>query len=333
MYNLDTHTILNHYLPERLVFRQKSDCFAPSNIALSKYWGKRHKGLNLPLNSSLSISLGDWGSRTKISLSADTDDHIYFNGEKLSADIPFATKITNFLNLFRRDQKIPLLIETFNSIPTAAGLASSASGFAALVMAIDTAFGLDLPKSTLSMFARMGSGSASRSLWHGFVQWDRGKKDDGTDSIAHPLNMEWDDFRIAILPVDMGPKSHSSRNGMNHTTVTSPLYQSWPEQAEADCRTIRQAVLDKDFEKLGETAEANALAMHATMLAARPALIYLQPQSWQILNHVHKARQDGHMIFATIDAGPNIKLIFLSPEEEFVKKAFPEAQIILPFNL
>ena len=328
----DAQSIFNRYLPDQLTFQAPSDCYAPSNIALSKYWGKRQKSLNLPLNSSLSISLHKWGSRTKISLSPDGADHVQLNGDPISLEAPFAKKIIAFLDHFRRGQDIPVQVETFNSIPTAAGLASSASGFAALTIAINDAFGLELPKSIMSMVARIGSGSASRSFWHGFVQWDRGHADDGSDSLAHPIDVNWPDFRIAIVPVDTGPKSQSSRDGMNHTTTTSPLYHTWPDLAERDCATIRQAVLDKDFDKLGETAEANALAMHATMMAARPALVYLKPQSWAILEQVRTSRQEGHSVFATMDAGANVKLIFLSDTEAHIRAAFPTAKLIAPFK-
>lgn len=332
MPSLDARSIFARHLPEKLILKAEADCYAPSNIALSKYWGKRDKALNLPQNSSLSISLRDWGSRTKISASTTGQDQVSLNETPLPLESPFAQKLLTHVNAFRRNQDLPLRIETINTIPTAAGLASSASGFAALTLALDAAFGLDLPKPTLSMLARIGSGSASRSLWHGFVEWQRGKDADGSDSLAHPLDVIWPDFRIAIVPVDTGPKSQSSRDGMNHTTATSPLYQVWPEQAEIDCTTIREAVLEKNFETLGATAEANALAMHATMMAARPALVYLKPQSWQILDEVKESRTAGHAIYATMDAGANVKLLFLSQDEAHVKEAFPTADIIRPFK-
>lgn len=332
MPSLDAQSIFDRHLPAKVSLQAEADCYAPSNIALSKYWGKRNKALNLPQNSSLSISLRDWGSRTKISASTTGDDSVSLNGKHLAPESPFARKLIGHVEAFRRDQTIPLRIETINTIPTAAGLASSASGFAALTLALDAAFGLELPKSTLSMLARIGSGSASRSLWHGFVEWSCGDEQDGSDSIAHPLDGVWPDFRIAIVPVDTGPKSQSSRDGMNHTTATSPLYKVWPDQAETDCAIIRNAVLEQDFETLGATAEANALAMHATMMAARPALIYLKPQSWQILDTVRDSRKKGHAIYATMDAGANVKLLFLSQDEAHVKEVFPTADIICPFE-
>ncbi|MFY0596728.1 MAG: diphosphomevalonate decarboxylase [Cognatishimia sp.] len=306
--------------------------YAPSNIALSKYWGKRDRARNLPLNSSLSISLADWGSHTQVAPSDTGQDQVSLNGEALALDTSFASKALNFVDLFRGNNETPLNITTKNTIPTAAGLASSASGFAALTRALCGCFGLDLSEAEMSLIARLGSGSASRSLWHGFVRWDKGVAENGADSFAHPVSVDWPDFRIAIIPVDTGPKSHSSRDGMNHTVDTSPLFEAWPAQAEKDCNAIERFVREKDFTALGQHAEANALAMHATMQAARPAITYLNARSWSILDQLWRARQKGLEAYATMDAGPNIKLIFEAKSASDIQSEFPDAQIIAPFE-
>ena len=124
------------------------------------------------------------------------------------------------------------------------------------------------------------------------MQWDRGQLTDGRDSFARHIDVQWPEFRIAIINVTSKPKSVSSRDGMNHTVATSPLYKVWPEQAERDCADIGAAVQDKDFSKLGALAEANALAMHATMMAARPGLQYLLPESFSILEKVRQLRAE-----------------------------------------
>lgn len=307
------------------------DAYAPSNIALSKYWGKRDRARNLPLNSSLSISLADWGSHTTVAPSETGADEVRLDGELLAADSSFARKALAFADLFRQGQDLPLLIDTHNTIPTAAGLASSASGFAALTQALCGAFGLDFSHQQMSLIARVGSGSATRSLWHGFVRWNKGEAEDGADSYGVPLDLKWPAFRIAIVKVDTGPKAFSSRDGMNHTVDTSPLFTPWPALAEQDCQTVEQAVIAQDFETLGQTAEANALTMHATMQAARPALTYLTAQSWQIIERLQLARREGLQAFATIDAGANIKLIFLEDALDDIKQLFPDAIVISPF--
>ena len=326
----DPRSIFSAAVPNDLPAPKPASAYAPSNIALSKYWGKRDATLNLPLNSSLSISLGTWGTTTNIAPSVE--DRCVFNGATLAAEDAAARKIWSFVDLFCGPERPKLSIETNNTIPTAAGLASSASGFAALTLALNDAFEADLPLSILSMLSRFGSGSATRSFWHGFVRWDKGTRNDGTDSFASPLNVLFPGFRIAIVPVDTGPKSHSSRDGMTHTVRTSPLFDAWPERAEADCKLIERAINGHDFTTLGSLAEANAMAMHATMLAARPALCYLKPDTWTTLEKLWDARRQGLQAFATMDAGANVKLIFLSETEKDVRTLFPRATIIDPFE-
>ncbi|MDO5090459.1 MAG: diphosphomevalonate decarboxylase [Cardiobacteriaceae bacterium] len=316
--------------PEHLTPAEKGHAYAPSNIALIKYWGKRNPALNLPHNSSLSISLADHGTHTTLTPAAH--DTLTLNGNPIAADTPFYRRTFAFVDLIRRHTHHPLAIDTRNTIPTAAGLASSASGYAALTLALNQYFQLNLPASTLSALARIGSGSAARSLWHGYVQWQRGEREDGADSIAHPIATDWHDLRIALLPIDTREKNTPSRSGMNHTTATSPLYPAWPHTAETDLRTLRQAIAEHDYTTLGQTAEANALAMHATMLAARPALIYLQEASLRALNRIRELRADGLEHYATIDAGPNLKLLYHTRDETDIAHAWPQATRINPFT-
>lgn len=308
-----------------------AQAYAPSNIALSKYWGKRDAALNLPRNSSISISLGAFGSHTEIGPAQSGKDEVLLDGAPLDLNSAFAVRTLRFADLFRAGKTIPLRVETRNTIPTAAGLASSASGFAALTSALCAAFDLGLSETQMSRIARLGSGSATRSFWHGFVKWPKGEAADGWDSHGIHLDHEWDDLRVAIIPVDKGPKPFSSRDGMIHTANTSPLFPAWPAQAEEDCAYIEQAILERDLTKLGHRVETNALAMHATMIAARPPLAYLTEKSWGILGNLWQARADGLEAYATMDAGPNVKLIFLAPSTEDVRSVFGGVTIVSPF--
>ncbi len=311
--------------------KERGTAFAPSNIALCKYWGKRDAALNLPINSSLSISLGHLGTRTELRVC--DEDVVYLNGQLQSLDADFAQRISVFLDLFRPALgTVHFEVRTENNIPTAAGLASSASGFAALVMALDDLAGWGLDKKELSMLARLGSGSASRSVFDGFVQWHAGDKPDGTDSFAEKLPIEWPEFRIGILELSTAKKPIGSRDGMNRTVETSELYKSWPKQAAANLETLRTAIENHDFPSLGETAECNALSMHATMMAAWPPLIYLQPETIEQIHKVQRVRSEGLEVFLTMDAGPNIKLLFLEENETAVSAAFPDLKMIKPFG-
>ena len=309
----------------------QGEAFAPSNIALCKYWGKRDAALNLPVNSSLSISLENLGTRTEIRLSER--DSVVLNGNEVSSGDSFSVRVLEFLDLFRLGLgNVHFKIHTENNIPTAAGLASSASGFAALVMALDDLAGWGLGRKELSMLARLGSGSASRSVYDGFVQWHAGSNPDGADSFAEPLPQTWPEFRIGILEISDAQKAVGSRDGMNRTVETSELYKSWAQQAAADLETIRTAIDARDFPLLGKTAERNALSMHATMLAAWPPLLYLQPETIEQIHNVQRVRAEGLEVYLTIDAGPNIKLLFLERNETDITAAFPRLQTIQPFD-
>lgn len=343
--------LVKRYLPESLSPREQVSAFAPSNIALAKYWGKRDTELNLPNTSSLSISLGELGTETKLTCahsvasdggSGGSDggsggsaggDRVFLNGTEVALSDPFAKRLINFLDLFRGKTagEHPLVIETTNTVPTSAGLASSASGFAALTKAIDAYFRLGLSRRVLSALARIGSGSASRSLYNGFVIWHRGRNSDGMDSFAEPISVTWPDLRVGLLVVSSEKKPIDSRTAMNRTVDTSQLYKNWPVQVERDLGTLREAILGNDFTTLARVAEHNAMSMHATMLSAWPPITYFEPETLQALKKVWQLRADGVEVYVTMDAGPNLKLLFESASQADVEKVFPNLQVVSPF--
>ena len=139
-------------------------------------------------------------------------------------------------------------------------------------------------------------------------------------------------LRIALVEIDSGAKKTASGDGMNHTTATTPVYAAWPATAQADLAAIEAAIHARDFSALGSVAEANALAMHATMLAARPALCYLQAQTLTTLHRLWQARAEGLEIYATIDAGPNVKILCRARDEAAVRAIFPQALWVNPFQ-
>lgn len=310
--------------------KPSASAFASSNIALCKYWGKRDEELNLPVTASLSVSLGHLGTRTKISIS-NMADRITLDDCELADEDPFARRLISFLDLFRSPRE-KYNIETKNNFPTAAGLASSASGFAALVIALDDLYAWHLTKKELSLLARLGSGSASRSIFNGFVEWQRGSRDDGMDSFAQVLAEQWPELRLGVVTVADEQKAVGSRAGMRRTTETSELYRSWPLQVEKDLRNIKEAIQNRDFELLGKTAESNALAMHATMLAAWPPLLYWKPETVLVFQKVWKMREAGVPVYFTIDAGPNVKILFLENQLNVVSKNFGSMEIVTPFS-
>ncbi len=305
--------------------------FAPANIALCKYWGKRDEELNLPMTSSLSVSLDGLGTTTEICLRGDVD-RLYLHDRELAPDSEFARRTSSYLDLFRPESSAGFEVRTRGDIPVAAGLASSASGFAALILALDQLFGWALDGVSLSILARLGSGSACRSVFDGFVEWHAGTRTDGMDSHAEPLNVHWPEFRIALLTLSDREKPVGSRPAMRQTKRTSTLYTAWPVQAAADLRDIRAAISDQDFERLGRVSESNALAMHATMLGARPPVLYWLPETVETLQRIWALRGAGAAIYATMDAGPNVKLLFEAKHEAAVRDEFPEARVVTPFE-
>ncbi len=313
---------------------EKAIAFAPANIALVKYWGKRDSKLNLPVTDSLSIDLGNLGTETTIEYSPDGQDTVILNGNKLAQDNPFAVKVINFVDLFRSalnqaaTNRPDLTITTNNNIPTGAGVASSASGFAALTKALDQFFGFGLAGRELSLLANLGSGSASRSIFKGFVYRHAGTDPDGMDSYSEPLPYTWPELKIGLITVSAKAKRVSSRDGMERTVATSPLYKKWPDQVKSDLAKMLAAIKSKDFELLGATAESNALAMHECMRAATPPLNYFEPETEAIISKVQELRKEGLPLYLTIDAGPNVKLLYLNKDEEKVKTEFPNMRVV-----
>ncbi|MBN2646217.1 MAG: diphosphomevalonate decarboxylase [Thiotrichales bacterium] len=305
---------------------------AAVNIALAKYWGKRDAELNLPINGSVSIALPGLGTDTKIQLLPDgNEDQVFLNGHQLCGQSAFARRVSAFLDGFRIHPQRVFRVDTRNSVPTAAGLASSASGYAALVLALDALFGWQLPPSKLSMLARFGSGSASRSLYNGFAIWHRGEREDGLDSYAEAIDSYWPAFCVGLVKIDLHEKAVGSTAGMQQTVATCDLYQSWPQQAQRDLTTLCQAIHQQDFSTLGQTAEHNALSMHATMIATWPPILYWQPESVAAMQLVWQLRAQGIEVYFTMDAGPNLKLLLQHKDCNAVAQAFLEKGIPVEF--
>ncbi len=324
--------ITKQHIVDRILANQRempgtsAQAFAPANIALCKYWGKRDKELNLPVTSSLSLSLGKLGTHCKLTF-CDDHDRIVLNGSPLEPDTPFMIRASQYLDLFRKGSGRYYNIETTNTIPTAAGFASSASGFASLVMALNQLHGWQMADSELSILARLGSGSACRSFWQGLVEWHVGSRQDGMDCFAQPIDADWPELRIGLLVLEAGKKPIGSREAMQLTVETSTLYRAWPDKVATDMRRIKKAIDLKDFDQLGAAAESNALAMHATMMSAQPPVLYWLPESVSTMQQVWQCRADGLPVYLTMDAGPNIKLLFLAKDQENILANFPTLQI------
>lgn len=330
---MDKKTIISQLLSGKKLTPQKDigKAFAPSNIALCKYWGKRDNELNLPVTSSLSISLANKGVKATITPIESNQHEFMMQKKLLDPNIDYLQSLQQFLQHFCFNKNAYRLEFDLN-IPVAAGLASSASIYAALIKGLNDLYQWQLDAQTLSILARLGSGSACRSVYQGFVEWQRGELADGMDSYAIQLPIQWPALRVGLCIVNHKPKAVSSRAGMQRTVETSSLYSAWPKKCEQDLQQLKIAIETKNFPLLGKTAESNALAMHATMLTAWPPLQYATPQTITLMHQIWGLRQQGVELYFTQDAGPNLKLLFLEEDESLILDSFPEIEIIRPFN-
>jgi diphosphomevalonate decarboxylase len=284
---------------------------ANTNIALVKYWGKRDARLNLPAVGSLSLTLEGLTTRTEVRFDGALDaDALTLNQEPTGGE-PLR-RIGKFLDLVRERAGIRERAQVIsaNNFPTAAGLASSASAFAALALAATRAAGVELPTRELSQLARRGSGSAARSIFGGFVHLHRGKAADGSDCFAEPVEgaTEWG-VRLVVGVTGEGKKETLSTDGMQHTAETSPYYAQWLATSEPDLAAARQAIAARDLEALGVVTERSCLAMHASAMAARPAVVYFVGATVDGFRAVQAMRKGGLPAWFTCDAGPHVKAL------------------------
>lgn len=283
---------------------------ATPNLALIKYWGKKDETLILPVAGSLSLTLDQYPTTTTVTLNDATTDAFTLNGAPAAAGA--ADRVTLFLDHVRElagSSRHAHVVST-NEAPTAAGLASSASGFAALAVAAAAAYELDLDPRDLSRLARRGSGSACRSICPGVAIWHAGNDDQS--SFAEPISAP--DLSMVIVTIDASEKSVSSRVAMRETAKTSPYYSSWASSTENSLAEMVRACSAGDVERIGELTEVNALRMHAAILACDPPIRFLKPRSFAVFDAVTQLRSQGFTAWATADAGPNVAVLTVPHE-------------------
>jgi len=293
---------------------------AHSNIALIKYWGKRDAALNLPAVGSISVTLDGLYTDTDVVF----DEHASADAAQINGADINAARFTTFIDLVRTQAGIDTRarIVSTNNFPTGAGLASSASGFAALALAASRAAGLDLAPRELSILARQGSGSAARSILGGLVEMHRGDNTDGLDAFAEPMLAPADWLlEVVVAITDTGVKSIDSTAGMQSSGNASDFYPPWVEHAERDLVAMRHAIAERDFGAVGELTEYSCLKMHGLMLSTRPGLIYWNAATVAAMHAVRSLRADGVPVYFTIDAGPQVKALCAPGHAEVVAAA------------
>jgi diphosphomevalonate decarboxylase len=295
---------------------------AHSNIALVKYWGKSNSAINTPAVGSISITLDGLWTDTEVRFdSALAEDRLELNGSERADQLE---RVSRCLDLVRRLAGTDLKAEVIsrNNFPTAAGLASSASGFAALVGAATAAIGVDCTARELSILARRGSGSAARSLFGGFVEMHKGDADDGSDSFAEPLADagHWP-LKVLVAITANTEKAVGSGPGMALSARSSPYYKEWVNSHPADLNVARTAIAERDFDSLADVSEWSCLKMHAAAMSTVPPLLYWNGATVDCLNRIRALRDDGIPVFFTIDAGPQVKAVCLPGAEQAVQAA------------
>jgi diphosphomevalonate decarboxylase len=281
---------------------------ANPNIAFIKYWGNRDQALRLPSTGSISMNLDGLFTRTTVAFSASLKaDRLRIGNQAITG--PGLERVSLFLDLVRElagiNERAEVVSE--NNFPSGTGIASSASAFAALALAGSKAAGLDLSERELSRLARRGSGSASRSIPGGFVEWHMGNDDADSyaESIVSPEHWNLVDC-VAILSKEH--KQTGSAEG-HPLAITSPLQAARVADAPRRLDLCRCAILERDFEALAAIVELDSDMMHAVMMTSTPGLFYWQPASLAVMQTVREWRKSGIPVFYTVDAGPNVHVI------------------------
>ena len=295
----------------------KKTARAHTNIALIKYWGKENSKLRLPLMSSLSMTLDKFYTDTSIEVS--TSNTFYLNGVKQSTDD--SKRVFSYLDMLKKKFDITdsLSVSSINHVPTSAGLASSSSAFAALASAFCAYYNINVDKKELSRLARMGSGSASRSIYGGFAVWQKG---DDNSSFAYALDEKPQmDLHLLAIELNKNKKSISSTEGMK-LAQTSPFFKPWIQRNDFELNEMIKAIDKNDFTKMGSLAELNASEMHAINLSSQPSFTYFEPDTIKAIKLVESLRSQGIECYYTIDAGPNVKVLCQLRNVKDIKERF-----------
>ncbi|MCY4023065.1 MAG: diphosphomevalonate decarboxylase [Anaerolineaceae bacterium] len=294
---------------------------ACANLAFVKYWGKRDAALNLPTNSSISMTLDAAHTTTCVEIDPGLEkDEVWMSGEP--APGAFASRVIAHLERIRSlaGSATPARVHTSNNFPAGTGFASSASGFAALTCAASAALGLRLSRRDLSVLARKGSGSSCRSIHAGFVEWHAGQDDHSSFATQLADARHWNLVDLAVLVTER-EKSVRSSDG-HRLAANSPFWPSRTRSMASRLAEVRQALLKRDFHRFGREVETEALEMHAIMQTSaheqrgawQSGIFYMAADTLRLINAVQRWRQAGMEVYFTLDAGPTVHLLCLEDQ-------------------
>lgn len=315
------------------ILPQKVEAQAQPNIAFVKYWGKRDERWNLPFADSVSVCLDSF--ETKVALERHPElsrDELLWNGQRVSAS--YQGRFGGLLEWARErsGDRTPVQLMVQTNLPSRVGLASSSACMAAFAKALDRGYALEMSEREISAVARLGSGSACRSVPGGFARWKRGQRDDGSDSVAELVAgaNHWPELEILVVVLTTKAKDVSSSAGMMRTARTSHQFSQWVESCQSQADDAVSAILKRDFEGLGRLTERNARSFHALCLTAVPPLLYVRESTISMLELIAELQREVPL-FYTLDAGPNPVLFTLRDSKEMVLSAiadrFPYAAV------
>jgi diphosphomevalonate decarboxylase len=292
---------------------------AHPNIAFIKYWGNRDNELRLPMNGSISMNLGDLTTRTRVTFDPSFPTDIFDLNSKRQTG-PSLDRVVKHMNFIRGLRGISTHAHIFseNSFPTGAGIASSASAFAALTMAAIAALGLEIPEGNLSRLARRGSGSACRSIPTGITEWRKGHSDVDSFAVTIAAPDYWP-LMDCIAVVEEDQKKVGSTEG-HATASSSPLQAARVADSDRRLDICRNAIMKKDFQALAEIIELDSNLMHAVMMTSNPSLFYWQPATLEVMASVRAWRKTGLPAAYTMDAGANVHVICEADKAEVIQR-------------
>jgi diphosphomevalonate decarboxylase len=297
----------------------KATAVAHPNIAFIKYWGNRDSELRLPDNGSISMNLGNLATRTTVAFDKNLErDNVSIQGRP--ADENGSRRVSRHLDLLRERAGLAwkARVESENSFPMGAGIASSASAFAALTLSAARALDLRLSEKELSMLARRGSGSACRSIPEGYVEWYAADRDAGSFAESFAAPDHWDLVDLIAI-VSAAPKRVSSEEG-NRLASTSPFQRARVEDSARRLAVCRTAIQTKDFDLLAEAVEEDTRLMHSVMMTSHPAMFYWQGATIDLLQEIPNWRRVGLAVAYSVDAGPNVHCLCLPEAAEEIRR-------------
>lgn len=305
----------------------KVTAVSPANIAFIKYWGKRDSKLNIPYNDSISMNLDSCFTKTTTEFDSKlNEDKVFIGGEKVVGEKK--DRVVKILNLIRKMAGIKTFasVESENNFPTGAGIASSASGFSALALSASKAAGLNLSQKDLSRLARMGSGSACRSIPAGFSYWKKGTNDKTSYAFQIAPPDFWD-LRDIIAVTSSSSKKTSSTEG-HELATTSPYFEKRIQRIGKRTFRLKNALLNKDFVKFGELLEEEAIDLHTMAMTSHPPVFYWNSGTLGVMQKVFELREKGTACYFTMDAGPNVHVICQGKDEHAICSAIKKLPLV-----